>query len=254
MSEQPGYVIVGRGRWAQRMHSMLSSESRKVSMIEEARQRPGESETEYQDRLGQAMQKSAAQIAWLCVLPGPHVSHMIRVAIESGLDVIVEKPWNGSPSETEELEALARAQGKLIAVDYEYLVHPEVDNWKQRFYPGSALDFGANFFLSRPDRTGISAMSNLGTHLLSIREFAVPASDITHIECAYEKPDERLLWLEQNGARIASIDLLKNGERLVQKFLEKVEAAREGAAFAIDLRFASRVSTELAAYEARTSQ
>jgi len=248
--DQPSYVILGRGRWAQRMHSMLSGELRKVSMIEETRRRSGESEFEYQDRMGEAIKRSAAAIAWLCVLPGPHVSQMIRAALEAGLDVIVEKPWTGSQSETEELEALARDAGKLIAVDYEYLVHPAVQEWKKRFYPGAGLDFAANFFLSRSDRTGIPAMTNLGTHLFSIREYAVPASSVTHIQCAYQQPDERLVWLEQDGKRIASIDLQKDADRLVQNYLEKIEAARSSAAFAIDLRFASRVARELAAYEA----
>ena len=252
MTDPPGYVIVGRGRWAQRMYAMLSSESRKVSMIEETRRRPGESDIEYQDRLGGVISSSGAAIAWLCVLPGPHVSDMIRAALESDLDVIVEKPWTGSEAETEELEALARAHGKLIAIDYEYLVHPAVEEWRKRFYPGTGLDFGGNFFLSRSDRTGIPAMSNLGTHLFSIHEYAVPASAITQIQCAYEQPDDRMVWLEQDGKRMASIDLLKNADRLVQSYVEKVEAARENAAFAIDLRFASRVARELTAYEART--
>jgi Oxidoreductase family, NAD-binding Rossmann fold len=250
MPDQPSYVIFGRGRWAQRMHSMLSRESRRVSMIGETRRRPDESEFEYQDRIGDAMRRSGAAIAWLCVLPGPHVALMIRAALEGGLDVIVEKPWTGSQAETEELEVLARDTGKLIAVDYEYLVHPAVEEWKKRFYPGADLDFAANFFLSRSDRTGIPAISNLGTHLFSIREYAVPASSITQIQCAYEQPDERLVWLEQHGKRIATIDLQKDAGRLVQSYLEKIEAARGSAAFTIDLRFASRVARELAAYEA----
>jgi predicted dehydrogenase len=250
MPDQASYVILGRGRWAQRMHSMLSHESREVSMIEETRRRPEESELEYQDRMGEAMKRSGAAIAWLCVFPGPHVSLMIRAALEAGLDVIVEKPWTGSPAETEDLEALARDAGKLIAIDSEYLVHPAVEDWKKRFYPGAALDFAANFFLSRSDRTGIPAITNLGTHLFSIREFAVPASSVTHIQCAYDQPDERLVWLEQDGKRIASIDLQKDAGWLVQNYLQKIEAARGGAAFAIDLRFAARVAGELAAYQA----
>lgn len=189
MVKAPDYVILGRGRWAQRMRPIISGQGRSVALIEETRQRPSESESVYNERLAAAMKASHAQIAWLCVTPGPHVSSMIHAAIEAGLHVIVEKPWYGSSKQTQRLQSLARAKGRVIAVHFEYLVLKEVEQWKADFHPGTGCSFGGRFFLSRSDRSGISPIDNLGCHLLAIREYAVPASAISEIRCDYELPD-----------------------------------------------------------------
>jgi len=244
MSDAPAYVILGRGRWAKRMHLFIAGEGRVVRVIEETRRQPGESDSAYVSRLAQAMTASAAQIAWLCLLPGPHVSLIVQAGLEAGLHVIAEKPWYGSGEDTGRLQSLAREKRRLIAVHFEYLVHAQVENWKANFYPGSGLRFGGHFFLSRPDHLGIAPIDNLGCHLLAIREYAVPASQISEVQCAYERPDERLVWLEGNGKRIASIDLLKGSERLIQEYMKKVEAARNDAAFPFDLNFALRVAKQ----------
>ena len=245
MAEELAYVILGRGRWAKRMHPIIAGEGRGVGAIEETRQQPSETEAKYVSRLAQAMKESAAQIAWLCVSPGPHVTLMIQSAIEAGLHVVVEKPWYGSKEETERLQALASAGGRVLAVHYEYCMLEEVQKWRQEFYPGAGLRLGGRFFLSRPDQTGIPAIDNLGCHLLAIREWAVPSSEVSEIRCGYELPDERVVWLERKGQRIDSIDLLNHGQLIVQRFMEKVEAALDGAAFPFDLDFALRVANQL---------
>lgn len=245
MVEGPAYVILGRGRWARKMLPIIAAEGRTVTAIEETRQRASEDTANYISRLSEAMKESQAQIAWLCISPGPHVSLMIQAALEAGLHIVAEKPWYGSVADTERLEALAHARCKLIAVHFEYLVHREVVKWRNTFYPGSGLRFGGRFFLSRPDHSGIPAIDNLGSHLMAIREFAVPDSETHEMQFAYERTDERTVWLDRGGKRVASIDLLKDSEGIIQDFMKKVEAALDGAAFPFDLRFAFRVSTEL---------
>lgn len=252
MAEAPAYVILGRGRWAHKMRPIIAGEGRTVATIEETRQRPSESQQGYVARLAEAMKASRAEIAWLCVSPGPHVPSMIQAALDAGLHVIAEKPWYGSAPDTARLQALGRSRGRLIGVHFEYLVHGEVEEWKSSFCPGSGLRFGGHFFLSRADHIGLPAMSNLGCHLFAIREFAVPASEVAEVLCAYERPDERLIWLEQNGSRIASIDLFKGSGRIIQDFLKKFEAAVKGAAFQFDLDFALRVANQLNAVKARS--
>jgi predicted dehydrogenase len=251
--EAPAYVILGRGRWAQRMHPIIAGESRTVATIEETRQRPSESESAYVGRLAEAMKASAAQIAWLCVIPGPHVTQMIQAVLEAGLHVVVEKPWYGSTEDTQRLQALAQARRRLLAVHFEYLVLEAVENWRKKFHPGAGLRFGGHFSLSHADRSGIPAIDNLGCHLLAIREFAAPTSEISGIQCAYERPDERLVWIEKAGQRISSIDLFQGSQRIIQDFMKKVEAALDGAAFPFDLQFALRVANQLNACKARRS-
>ncbi len=252
MAEGPAYVVLGRGRWAQKLQPIIAGEGRTVAMITKTRQRQSETESSYVSRLAEAMKTSRGQIAWLCVSPGPDVSLMIQAALEAGLHVIAEKPWYGSAEDTERLQALARARRRLIGVHFEYLVHGEVEKWKSRFCPGSELRFGGHFFLSRADHLGLPAIENLGCHLLSIREFAVPGSEVAQVLCAYESPDERVVWLERKGKRIATIDLLQGSERIIQGFMKKVEAALDGAAFPFDLDFALRVENQLNSLKARS--
>ena len=252
MAEAPAYVILGRGRWAQKLQPIIAQEGRTVGMIVETRQRQSETESSYVSRLAEAMKTSRGQIAWLCVSPGPDVSLMIQAALEAGLHVIAEKPWYGSAEDTERLQALARTRRRLIGVHFEYLVHGEVEKWKSSFCLGSGLRFGGHFFLSRADHLGLPAIENLGCHLLSIREFAVPGSEVAQVLCAYESPDERVVWLERKGKRIATIDLLQGSERIIQGFMKKVEAELDGAAFPFDLDFALRVENELNAFKARS--
>lgn len=251
MAEAPAYVILGRGRWAQKMRPIISGEGRSVVSVEETRQRPSETESDYVERLAAAMKASGAGIAWLCVLPGRHVCLMIQAAIEAGLHVVVEKPWYGSSEETQRLQSMARSKGRVIAVHFEYLVLKEVEEWRKNFHPGAGCGFGGRFSLSRSDRSGISAIDNLGCHLLAIREYAVPSSEISEIRCGYELPDERLVWIDRGDQRLSSIDLFTHGQPIIQRFMQKVEAALDGAAFPFDLEFARRVAVELNAYKGR---
>lgn len=253
MAKAPAYVILGRGRWAQKMQPVIAAEGRTVTAIGETRQGGSEGTARYMSRLSEALRASRAQIAWLCVSPGPHVSLMVEAALEAGLNVVAEKPWYGSGADTERLQNLARVRSRLVAIHFEYLVHEEVQKWKKSFYPGTGMRFGGHFFLSRPDHTGILACDNLGSHLMAIREFAAPTADVYELQCAYEHPDERLVWLEKDGKSIASIDLLRGSERIIQEFMKKVEAALDGAAFPFDLDFAFRVSKQLNAFKPRSA-
>ena len=251
MPEATGYVILGRGRWARKLHPIISGAGRSVAAIEETRQLPSETESDYIGRLAAAMKSSGAQIAWLCVAPGRHVSLMIRSAIDAGIHVIVEKPWYGSNEDTQKLQSLARGHDRVIAVHFEYLFLEQAEQWRTEFHPGTGCRFGGRFLLSRSDRSGIPAIDNLGSHLLAIREYAVPSSIISEIRCSYELPDERLVWIDKGNQRVASIDLLAHGQPIIQRFIQRVEAALDGSAFPFDLEFALRVARELHAVQGR---
>lgn len=244
MAEGPSYVILGRGRWAGRMQNILAAESRCVANIQETRRTPGEADAAYRSRLAEAMSASNAQIAWLCVLPGAHVPIMIDAALDAGLHVVAEKPWQVSQRATASLVARAKSLRRLVAVHFEYCFLEEVERWRRDFHPGAGLRFGGHFFLDRPDHTGMTAMDNLGSHLLAIRAYAVPQSAVQEIRSGYEQPDERCVWVERGNALAASINLLANKERIIQKFIATVEASLEGAEFPLDLEFALGVAND----------
>ena len=246
MADGPAYAILGRGRWARRMQSILAAENRSVLTIGETRQTSSESAASYRSRLAENLRESGAQIAWLCVLPGPHVTTMLDAALDAGLHVIVEKPWMGAPGATESIRARAESLGRLIAIHYEYCLLGEVARWRADFYPGAGLHFSGHFFLSRPDHTGMHALDNLGSHLLAIRAHAVPRSALREIRCCYEQADERCVWLERRNARAASINLLEHNEPIIQRFFQQFESAMTGVGFPFGLNFALRVANDVA--------
>ncbi len=248
MGDAPPYVILGRGRWATRMQSILAAEGRSVSSIPVTRRASGETDSTYRSRLCEAIAASEAQIAWLCVLPGPHVRLMIEAALDAGLHVVVEKPWQGSQRVTSSLLARAKSLHRLLAVHFEYCLLEEVDRWRRDFHPGTGLRFGGHFFLSRADHTGMPAMDNLGSHLLAIRAYAAPQSALQEIRCGYEQPDERCVWLEKRNTRVAFLDLLANKEPIIQRFIAKVEDSLEQAEFALGLKLALRVANDAEAF------
>jgi hypothetical protein len=224
------------------MQTILTGEARGISSLEQSRRAPSEEALAYRARLQSACKASGAQIAWLCVPPGSHIPVMIEAAIEAGLHVVVEKPWLGSAEETRRLEALGKAHNRLLGIHYEYCLVHQVEAWRREWNPGAGLRFGGRLNISRPNHTGLSALDNLGSHLFSIHEYCVPHSAIAEIDCAYGQPDERSVWLESQGRRIAEIDLLANKQPIIQRFIGRVEAAIRGADFPFGLQFALNVA------------
>jgi hypothetical protein len=254
MSEGPAYVILGRGRWASRIRGILSWEDRRVSAIADIRKEPQENEASYKSRLTESLRASGAQIAWLCVPPGPHVRWMMEAALAADLHVVAEKPWQCSRAVTKALMKQAKASGRLAAIHYEYCLLDEVESWREEFYPGAGLRFGGRYCLRRADNSGIPALENLGSHLFSIRAYAIPQSRLSEIRCSYEKDDERFVWMERNKQRLSTIDLVNHGQPIIQAFVEKLEAAcLRQAAFPFDLDLAFRIAAQLRAYAGRRS-
>lgn len=240
-------MILGRGRWAARMQTVLAAENRRVSNIPETRRASGETDAAYRSRLANAISASSAQIVWLCVQPGPHVPLMVDAALDAGLHVLAEKPWQASQRATASLIERAKSLRLRIAVHFEYCLLEEVERWRRDFHPGMGLRFGGRFYLGRPDHTGMPAAENLGSHLLAIRAYAAPNSSVQEIRCGYEQPDERCVWLEKRNSRVAFLDLLAHKEPIIQRFVAKMEASLDGEDFPFDLEFALRVAKDTSA-------
>ena len=231
------------------MQRILAAEGRHVSSIAVTRQTSSETDTIYKSRLSDALNASGARIAWICVPPGAHVLPMIEAVLDAGLHVIAEKPWLSSRAEGETLLMAARVRNILVAMHYQYCFLEGVEKWRREFDGGSGLHFGGHFVLSRADHLGISALDNLGCHLLAIRRYAVPHSEVSEIRCAYEQPDERNVWLEARDARVSRIDFFRSPEPLIQRFLNRFEAALDTGKFPLDLKFALDVADDVRAME-----
>jgi hypothetical protein len=241
----PAYLIVGRGRWGTRMQAMLLAEGRRVELALGLRRKTDESSGAHEARLAQTFSDSRAQIVWLCVPPGAHVPALIRAAIAAGLHVIVEKPWIYSREETTLLRDAAPRAGLKAGVHFEYCLLSEIENWKRQYDQRNGLEFGGTFNVHAANRLGISSMQNLGSHLMAMREYAVPHSRLSKLYCGYEVPDERMVWLDSHKQRVATIEFLGSKEPIVQRFVARFENSLDGEPFPFDFAFAQRVNENL---------
>jgi Oxidoreductase family, NAD-binding Rossmann fold len=250
MSEELSYVILGRGRWAKRIDGILTGHRRRTAHIAATRPDVGEDDVSYSGRMASAMGATGAHVAWLCLPPGRHIPLITEAALDAGLHVIVEKPWLASAAQAASLVELAREAGRLIAVHYEYCFLSEIEIWRQQLQEGAGLRFSGRFTVDRPDHLNIPATENLGSHLLAIREYAVPHAQVDEIRCGHDLPDERRAWLERDGRVTDAVDFTRSTEPVIQRFIDRFEAGVRGAVFPLDLNFASRVAVALAALQA----
>jgi len=254
MTESPSYVIVGRGHWATRMNAILEGEGRHTVPLADSRRAASEDESSYRQRLYASFSNSSAQIAWLCIPPGNHIPVIMEAAIQAGLHVVAEKPWFCSPEETGLLEALAKPRRLLLAIHYEYCMVEQVETWRRAWRNGHGLQFHGRLKVNRPNRTELSPLENLGSHLFSIQEYAVPDSVLAEIDCAYQQPNERRVWLRKKDRLVAEIDLFANKELIIQRFIAGVEAAIRGQLFPFDLQFALRVAERVSLWRQRCAR
>jgi Oxidoreductase family, NAD-binding Rossmann fold len=248
MASGPAYLIVGKGRWGLRMQALLVGEKRRAEFAADIRKRPDENAGAYEERMTGAFRASAAQIAWLCVPPGPRVPSLIRAAIAARLHLIVEKPWVYSREETSGMQAAARRAELRTGVDFEYCMLSEVENWRREYQRRSDVTFGGTFTVNAGDHLGLSAMQNLGSHLLAIHAYAAPHSTISEIRCDYDSAEQRRVWLDSGKERVAEIDFLGSKEPIIQRFLTGFEKSMDGTSFPFDFDFAFRVKQNLEAF------
>jgi hypothetical protein len=249
MDDAPDYVMIGRGRWATRMHGVLEELGRRVTTLAASprRQPDTEEDDHYEARMVDTFAKSGASVAWLCVAPGPHVSPLVRAALSAGMHVLAEKPWPCSEDETAALTALARRAGRAVGVHFEYCLLDDVQRWRDRLNGGDGLEFGGRFVTPAADRMGISAVDNLGCHLRAIRQYAVPHASIAEITCGYERPAERLVWVWAPGRPRQEIDFLHQSQPIIQRFValfeEHLGSPQRAEEFPFDMTFALRTAT-----------
>jgi hypothetical protein len=242
--ERWAYAVLGRGRWASKIASILEAGQRAVTSVADTRRAAEESDEAYVARLEAALRATGAQAAWLCVPPGPHVASMMRAAIMAGAHAIAEKPWLCSPDETEALADLAARNGVRLGVHFEYCLLDEVEDWRARYRDWTGLGFGGAFVINRPGSDHLPPLWSLGSHLFAIRRYAVPNSKILELTCAYNAPDERRVWVERPRAMREEVDFFCNRQPIIQRFIRKFEAA-EGAEFTLGVEFAARVAEDL---------
>jgi hypothetical protein len=227
------------------MQAMLLGEGRRAEFAPGLRREANENSGAHEARLAQTFSDSRAQIVWLCVPPGAHVPALIRAAIAAGLHVIVEKPWVYSREETALLQGAATRAALKDGVHFEYCLLSEIENWKRQYDQQNGLEFGGTFNVHAANRLGISSMQNLGSHLMAMREYAVPHSRLLKLYCGYEVPDERIVWLDSHKQRVATIEFLGSKEPIIQRFVARFENCLDGEPFPFDFAFAQRVNENM---------
>jgi predicted dehydrogenase len=180
MSDKLRVAVVGYGYWGPHMvRNFLEIDGAEVSAVCDARK----------DRLelvrrrhpSTATTTSFEQVVtdpWVdaVVLATPVSTHypMVRLALESGKHVLVEKPLTNSVSEAEELVRLASRRGRVLMVDHTFLYTDAVQRLKRLIEADELGDLyyvdsvRVNLGLFQPD---VSVVWDLATHDVSILQY-----------------------------------------------------------------------------------
>jgi predicted dehydrogenase len=247
----PEYVVVGNGYWASVMHGILAQRS-KVASVQETRRQAQENDQEYQARMEASLAKTRAHAAWLCVPPSLNTLTLVAAAVNNGMHVVAEKPWIWKTPACRELASQAQARGVVIGVHHEYCMLDAVQSWRSQQQYGEGLKFQGRFTTSRPDKHGLPAKENLGSHLFAIWAFAVPKAEITTIRCGYGQVDQRVVSTVDADGRVATIDFTENKEQIIQRYIAQFEGAFAGDPFPFNLDFGLRVLEAMNGYQRST--
>jgi len=93
MPDAPTYAILGRGRWAQRMRSILEGEGRRVVTIQATRQKNAESEDEYKSRLAASLAAHGVPHCTHVFAHGPHGLGLARGSGDAATWTTLAEAW-----------------------------------------------------------------------------------------------------------------------------------------------------------------
>lgn len=249
------YAVVGAGRWGTRIARILEESGRKVRLVPISRPSGLDDVASYRRRLTEALERDEdrGDIVWLAI-PPRYQDVCVGCAIELGRNVIVEKPWNATETETAALIEAARGRQVQVAVHFEYCMLDRVSEVQREFEQSARpAIFSGAFCVSTPDRHSIPALHYLGCHLLAIHQHAFSQAEVGSIEAAYNATARRNFRVQAQG-RDALVDFLSAGEPIVQRFFTAFEQHLEGdLPFSLDLAFALRVRALLNRLETRST-
>ena len=123
----------------------------------------------------------------------PAATHfdLVRAALESGKDVLVEKPLTASAAEGQKLADLARRSGRVLMCDHTYCYTPAVQRIRQLIRGGEIGEIQfvdsvrINLGLVQPD---VDVLWDLAPHDLSILDFVLP-EDVVPVAIAAHAGD-----------------------------------------------------------------
>lgn len=123
----------------------------------------------------------------------PAATHfdLVRAALESGKDVLVEKPLTASAAEGQKLADLARRCGRVLMCDHTYCYTPAVQRIRQLIRSGEIGEIQfvdsvrINLGLVQPD---VDVLWDLAPHDLSILDFVLP-EDVVPVAIAAHAGD-----------------------------------------------------------------
>jgi predicted dehydrogenase len=183
------------------------------------------------------------------VISTPVESHhaLAKAALEAGKHVLVEKPLCRTMAQGEELLALAKKKGVVLAVGHVFLFNSGIREVHRLIHSGELKDI-QYLFATRtnlgPFRTDVNALWDLASHDISIFNFwldAAPESVTAHGHCVLTPAQEDVVvatfrypggimasihasWL--NPRKVREITLVSSNEMVVWNDMDLTEPVR----------------------------
>ncbi len=242
------YIVVGQGRWGSQVSNILKKCGCKTSACPISRPGKDENLESYREKAHAIFKKAAsnADIVWLAI-PPPNQALLADAALDAGLHVVAEKPWTSPQAISKQLAIKAQAKGLLFGVHYQYCLLNSAQLLSAKLHGPEdvAQSFSGRFTISKKNRLGLSALENLGSHLLAIRQFHFPKSSLGQIVVAYDAKNCRYFELK-TPKKTHRVNFLDCKQPLVQEFISMFEECLNTEKdFPLNLQFAQLVQQDM---------
>ncbi|MBP0616673.1 Gfo/Idh/MocA family oxidoreductase [Jiella mangrovi] len=224
---RPQWLVVGSGRWGGIVAQALERCDRTVLTRGGFRVLPGEAWDAYQARCAERIRETGAEMVWIATPPGEHVVPLLEAALAAGCNAVVEKPWLTDSSTSSRISKEFASCAKVAAVHHQYLYLDDIEALRERWQRRDDALFAGAFLTTKPGRPDLPADANLGSHLLSMRRYIAPSSQIAKFDVGYgQAVDLRKVCFRSKG-QSDGLDFTVNSQPIVERFIADFERSSE---------------------------
>lgn len=222
--------VAGSGNWGKKVISALKKNDRYSGSFN--------NNNEFFNKKGHGR-----DILWITYPPGERKTNLIIQALNSGYNIIIEKPISISKNEINLINDILSKTDLQIAVNYQYVFCKSVNALSKIPFEHFEYSLKGKFFATANNNLNLNSKLNLGAHLIAIQQYHFPHLLLNELSFGYGK-NER--YFEINGKNFYKrIDLMQCSCDLLEIFLSEYEACLStGKPYEINLEFAMNVENQ----------
>jgi hypothetical protein len=179
---------------------------------------------------------SPFRLLWITYPPGDRKLKLILAALNSGFNVLIEKPLRLSQDEIEIIQTTMLSTKCKVFVNYQYNYCKSVITAKERYAEVNDLLFEGCFYANSNNKLDIDPYYNLASHIISIKLNHFPNAYLGTLEYGYERNDRCIRLIGKSEKCL--INLAKCTCNNLENLLDSLELSlMEGTNFPLTFKF-----------------